>query len=214
MPLGIMFGAAAIGIVYPLIGLPGAEQNVIPRFASQWYVGKGAENKPTMQYLVKTQQAEFSAEMQFLDQRDDGQDVRVTIEDKKTGQHIEQTLRLGKAYLFVDAGQEIKPYTEHLETTVFWARDTILEPKYLVVGAEWGTIYIGKLTPNLVITQYEDTKFGFGSLKTYTASYKMNDVENKFWVSDNLPLPVKAEFYTLDGAPDYSFELINLEGTS
>lgn len=209
-----MFAAAAIGLAYPLIiGLPGAEQNIIPRFASQWHVGKGAENQPSLQYLIKTQQAEFLAEIKFLDQIGDEQNVQLIIDDKKTNQHLEAMLKIGKAYVFVDTPEDIKPYTDILDTTVFSVRDTVVEPKYLVIGAEWGTAYIGKFTPKLKLTEYQDMELEFGTLKTYTISYKVNDIENKFFIVDNIPLPVKAEFYTLGGAPDYSFELTKLEGS-
>jgi hypothetical protein len=214
IPLGIMLGAAAIGLAYPLItGLPGADQNIIPRFASQWYVGKGAEEKPTLQYLVKTQEMEFLAELRFLEQIDDEQNIHLIIDDKKTNQHLEATLKLGKAFVFIDVPEEIKPYTHALDLTVFSVRDTVVEPKYLVVGAEWGTAYIGKFTPKLKLVEYGDTQFEFGTLKTYTISYNVNDIENKFLVSDNIPLPIRAEFYTIEGDLDYFFELIKLEGS-
>jgi len=97
-----------------------------------------------------------------------------------------------------------------LDATVFSVRDTIVEERYLVVGAEWGTIYVGKFTPKLKITEYSETQFEFGKLKTFTISYKINDIENKFWVADGVPLPVKAEYYTLDGNIDYVYELTKL----
>lgn len=210
-----MLGAAAIGLAFPLlIGLPGTEQNVIPRFASQWHVGKGAENEPTLQYLVKYHNMEFFAKLKFLKQSNGEQNVQVIIDDKKTNQHLESTIKLGEAYVFIDVPQEIKPYIHVLDLTIFSIRDTVVEPKYLVVGAEWGTAYIGKFTPKLKITEYKETQFEFGSLKTYTISYKINGIENRFWVADNIPLPVKAEFYTLDASPDYSFELTKLEGVT
>ncbi|HET8720265.1 MAG TPA: hypothetical protein VFM64_04645, partial [Candidatus Nitrosotenuis sp.] len=90
---------------------------------------------------------------------------------------------------------------------------TVVEPKYLVVGAEWGTTYIGKFTPKLKITDYGDTEFQFGKLKTYTVSYKINDMENKFLIVDNLPLPIQGEFYDIDGNFVYSFELVDLESS-
>lgn len=209
-----MFGAAAIGLVYPLItGLPGANQNVVPRFASQWYLGKGAEEKPILQYLVKTQQMEFLAEIRFLEQIGDEQEIQVIIDDKKTGKHLEDNLRIGKAFVFIDVADEMKPYADALENTVFSIRDTVTESKFLVVGAEWGTTYIGKFTPKLKLTKFQDTDFEFGTLKTYTVSYTVNEIENKFLIVDNVPLPVKGEFYTLEGDLDYSFELIKLEGS-
>jgi hypothetical protein len=156
---------------------------------------------------------EFLAELRFLDQSGDEQNVQIIIDDKKTNQHLENTLKLGKAYVFVNVPEDIKPYVHALDLTVLSMRDTVVEPKYLVVGAEWGTVYIGKFTPKLKLTEYKDTQFEFGTLKTYTISYKINDVENRFLVADNLPLPVRAEFYNIDGSFDYSFELTKLEGS-
>lgn len=206
-----MLGAAAIGLAFPFLnGVPGSEQNVLPRFASQWHVGKGAETKPTLQYLVNYQDKEFLAKIQFLDQSGDEQNVVLTIDDKKTGQHIEQNLKLGQAYVFIGVSGDIKPYVDALDKTVFSVRDTIVESKYLVVGAEWGTTYVGKFTPKLKVTDYKDTKFEFGTLKTFLVTYKINDIENTLWIADNIPLPVKAQYYNIDGTADYSYELVAL----
>ena len=207
-----MLGAAAIGLAFPLLtGLPGSEQNIIPRFANKWHLGEGAEAKPSMQYLIQYHGMEFSADLKFLDKNPDSQDIDVVIEDKKTGQHLDHTMKIGSAFVFTDVPDDIKPYVQALDATVFSVRDTVVEEKYLVVGAEWGTVFVGKFTPKLKITEYADTKFDFGTLKTFTISYRINDIENKFWVSDGIPLPVKAEYYNLDGTVDYTYELTNLE---
>ena len=64
--VGIMVIAAIIGVVYPFtIDLPGEEQEVIPRFAPQWYVGKGSEFNPTLQYLVKTDEMKFTVVLKY-----------------------------------------------------------------------------------------------------------------------------------------------------
>lgn len=207
-----MLGAAAIGLAYPLLtGLPGSEQNVIPRFASKWHVGAGAEDGPAMKYLVKYQGMEFFADIRFLEQVGDEQKVRLLIDDKLTGAHLDETLALGKAYVFVGASDDLKPYVHALDVTVLSVRDVVVQPQYLVVGAEWGTTFIGKFTPKLKITDYKDTSFEFGTLKTFLVSYAAADIENKFWVVESLPLPVKAEYYTLEGSPDYYYELVGLE---
>lgn len=211
IPMGVMFVAAAAVVAYPLIvGLPGSEQNVIPRYASQWHVGKGAEERPTLQYLVRYQEMEFLAELRFLDQIGDEQNVLVTIDDKKTNQRIEQTLRLGRAYVFVDPPEDIKPYVQALDRTVLSIRDTVTESKYLVVGAEWGTIYIGKYTPKLSITEYAENKFDFDTIKTYTLAYEIKDTTSSFLIADNMPLPLRGEVYGLDGNLEYFFEAVKL----
>jgi len=210
--MGIMFGAAAIALTYPLMsGLSGGEQNTIPRFASQWHVGKGAIEKPTLQYLVNYQGKQFLAEMQFLEMTGDEQNIQITITDENASQRIEETLKLGRAYVFVNPPAEIKPYIQAMDRTIFSIRDTVIEPQYLVVGADWGTIYIGKYTPKLKVTEYEDTEFEFGTIKTYTVSYEINNVKSVFLIADNIPLPLKGNVYTIDGNLDYAFEAIKLE---
>ncbi|HXG74804.1 MAG TPA: hypothetical protein VNK44_08320 [Candidatus Nitrosotenuis sp.] len=211
VPLAVMLGAATIGLAYPLLtGLPGSEQNVIPRFASQWYVGKGAETKPTLQYDVKTAEMDFTVMMKFLEQAGDEQQVQLIIDDS-AGHHFDETLTIGKAYVFIDVPERIKPYVYTLDKTVLSVRDTVVEPKYLVVGAEWGTTYIGKFTPKMKVTDYQDVTFEFGQLKAYKISYKVNDVENYFLVADNVPLPLRSEYRNLDGVLEYSYELTGFE---
>jgi hypothetical protein len=210
-----MLGAAAIGLAFPLLtGVPGSEQNVIPRFASQWHIGKGAEEQPSMQYLVMTPEMEFLAEFKFMEPTGDEQQLRLIIDDKKTGQHLEHDMMIGKAYVFLDVPEDIKPYVETLDKTVLSVRDTIVESRYLVVGAEWGTTYIGKFSPKFKLTEYKDTEFEFGKLKTFKISYTVNEIENYFLVADNIPLPVRAQYYTIEGNQDYSYDLTKLEPPS
>lgn len=211
IPLGLMIAAAVIGVSFPFWnGIPGSEQNIIPRFASQWHVGKGTETHPTLKYLVTSQDKEFFATMSFGEQKDNTQQVKLTIDDKKTGQHLEQDLQIGQAFVFIDVNDDLKPYVRALDGSLFSVRDTLSGSKYLVVGAEWGNVFIGKFNPMLKVTQYTETKFDFGTLKTFVVSYKINEIENKLWVADNIPLPVKAQYYTIDGKPDYSYELVSL----
>jgi len=206
-----MLGAAAIGLAYPLlIGLPGDEQNVIPRFASKWSVGTGAENQPSMQYLVRHEEMDFLANLIFLEVIGDEQRVRLVIDDNISGAHYDETLMVGKAYVFVGASDDLKPYVNALDVTVLSVRDVIVQPQYLVVGAEWGTTFIGKFTPKLKVTSYGDTEFEFGTAKSFLVAYEISDIVNKFWIVKDLPLPVKAEYYTIDGDLDYYYELVNL----
>lgn len=211
IPLGIMLGAAIIGLSLPFWnGIPGSEQNVIPRFASQWHVGKGSETHPVLKYLVNAQDKEFFVTISFGNQTGDTQQVKLVIDDKKTGQHLEQDLQLGQAFVFIGVNDDLKQYVKALDGSVLSVRDTLSGSKYLVVGAEWGNTFVGKFNPMLKVTQYTDTRFEFGTLKTFVVSYKINEIENKLWIADNVPLPLKAQYYTIDGKPDYSYELVSL----
>lgn len=209
-----MLGAAAIGLAFPFLGgVPGSEQNIIPRFASQWHIGKGTEEQPVLQYRVNHQGQEFLAKIAFLEKTGDTEKIHLTIDDQKSGQHMEQELQIGEAFVFIGVNDEIKPYVQALDKSVFSVRDTLTGSKYLVVGAEWGTTYVGKFTPKLKVTEYVDSEFEFGTLRTFVVSYRINDIENKFWIADNIPLPVKAQYYAIDGALDYSYELVALDPT-
>ena len=206
-----MLGAAVIGLTYPFWnGVPGSEQNVIPRFANQWHIGEGSENHPVLQYVINYSDKEFLATIEFMEKNGDNEKINLLIDDKKSGVHLEQQLEIGEAFVFIGVNDDLKPYVQALDKTVFSVRDTITGSKYLVVGAEWGTTFVGKFNPKLKVVDYLDTKFQFGELKTFIISYEINQIQNKLWIVDNMPLPVKAEYFTIDGKPDFSYELIDV----
>ena len=241
--IGIMVIAAIIGVVYPFtIDLPGEEQQVIPRFAPQWYVGKGSEYSPTLQYLVKTDEMKFTAILEYLgspdltktaDPSEIGSDtsagpcyspvrvqvdisydcnVLVRIYDMQTSEQLAKKLTLTSGYTFKEKPEQLEKYLDVLDHTILSVSDMAGEEKYLVVGAEWDTVFVGWQTKKITATEYGKVDLQFGSLNAYTLSYEIGEIENKFWVADDIPLPVKAEYYDADGNFDYSYELIDITG--
>ena len=233
--IGIMVIAAIIGVVYPFtIDLPGEEQQVIPRFASQWYVGKGSEYYPTLQYLVKTDEMKFTVILEYLGspdlvtektttrpcyspvriQADISYDcnVLVRIYDMQTSEQLAKKLTLTSGYTFKEKPEQLEKYLDVLDHTILSVSDMAGEGKYLVVGAEWDTVFVGFQTKKITVTEYGKIDLQFGSLNAYTLSYEIGEIENKFWVADNMPLPIKAEYYDADGNFDYSYELIDITG--
>ena len=238
--IGIMVIAAIIGVVYPFtIDLPGEEQEVIPRFAPQWYVGKGSEYSPTLQYLVKTDEMKFTVVLKYsgspdlttsLDpntasagpcyspvkvQADISYDcnVLVRIYDMQTGEQFSNTkLTLTSGYTFKEKPEQIEKYLDVLDHTILSVSDMAGEEKYLVTGAEWDTVFVGFLTKKITATEYGKVDLKFGDINAYTLSYEIGETENKFWVADDIPLPIKAEYYDADGNFDYSYELIDITG--
>lgn len=208
----IMISAAFAGLLYPiLIGLPGQDENVIPREASKWHIGKGAEYGPTMLYGITSDDGtKISAKLGFFSDMSKNQMIFVQIDDLSTGKKIDQRTSLSSAYTFNDISEDSKPYFQVLDKTVFSIRDIALEDKYLVKKAVWNTIFIGASTQDLIVTDHDKTTFAFGSVDAFTVSYKIGEKENKFWIVDNLPLPVKAEVYDIDGNLQYSYELTSL----
>ena len=235
--IGIMIIAAIIGVVYPfVIGLPGEEQEVIPRFAAQWYLGKGAEFFPVLQYIVNTDEMKFMLVFEYLGSKDlvaatdptkPGPcyspakvqldisydcNVLLGIYDFQTGEKFTEELTLTSAYTFKEKPEQIKKYLNILDHTILSVSDMAGEKKYLVVGAEWNDVFVGWETKKITATEYDLVEFEFGSLNAYTLSYTIGDRDNKFWVANDFPLPVKAEYYDGDGNFDYSYELVDIVG--
>ncbi len=241
--VGIMVIAAIIGVVYPFtIDLPGEEQEVIPRFAPQWYVGKGSEYSPKLQYLVNTDEMKFTAILEYLGSPDlsktnpfeGGEDtasagpcyspvrvqvdisydcnVLVRIYDMETGEQLAKKLTLTSGYTFKEKPEQIEKYLDVLDHTILSVSDMAGEEKYLVTGAEWDTVFVGFLTKKITATEYGKVDLQFGSINSYTLSYEIGEIENKFWVANDIPLPIKAEYYDADGNFDYSYELIDITG--
>ena len=242
--VGIMVIAAIIGVVYPFtIDLPGEEQEVIPRFAAQWYVGKGSEYSPTLQYLVNTDEMKFTVILEYLGSPDltktinpseIGSDtasagpcyspvrvqvdisydcnVLVRIYDMKTSEQLAKKLTLTSGYTFKEKPEQIKKYLDVLDHTILSVSDMAGEAKYLVTGAEWDTVFVGWQAKKITATEYGKVALQFGSINAHTLSYEIGDTINKFWVADDIPLPVKAEYYDADGNFDYSYELIDITG--
>lgn len=208
----ILISAAVVGMLYPiLIGLPGQDENIIPRDASKWHIGKGAEYNPTMLYdVISADGTMFSVKIGFFNDVSKKQSVSIQIDDKVAGKKIDHSTSLSNAYTFDDVSEDVIPYFQVLDKTIFAIRDIALEDKYLVKKAVWDTVFIGASTQNLVVTEHGKMSFEFGSVDAFTVSYNIGEKVNKFWIVDNLPLPVKAEVYDIDGNLEYSYELISL----
>lgn len=204
----IMISAAVAGLIYPIsIGLPGQDENIIPREASKWHLGKGAEYDPTMLYDITSGDMKFSAKIGFFSDISQNQMISIQIDDNTTGKKIDQKTSLSSAYTFGEISEDANPYFQILDKTIFSIRDIALDDKYLVKKAVWDSIFIGALTKEITVTDHGKNTFAFGSTDAFTISYKIGDKESKFWIVDNLPLPVKAEVYDIDGNLQYSYEL-------
>jgi hypothetical protein len=209
----VMIGAGIIGLLWPLLsGLPGNEENIIPRSASKWHVGKGAEYSPIMYYTINSGEMEFSTKIKFSPNPQTRLDLEIispTLENP-----IMQTVQISSAYTFSEVSDEARPYVATLDQTLFSIRDIALEDRYLVKQAVWDTIFIGAITEELTVTEHGKTSFAFGTADAFTVSYDIGDKQSKFWIVDNLPLPVKAEIYDIDGNLHYRYELTSLAAPS
>ena len=209
--LGVGIIAVAV-IVIVWFTHPGGSQNgeVLPREASQWHIGKGAQYNPVMQYDISTNATNFSAKIQFLPATNLGNQTLFVQINPNTNEEIDQTVPVNIVYDFNQVTDKAKPFFNILDSTVFSVRDIAIENKYLVTGAVWGDMYIGENHEEIKVTEHNKISYKFGSADSFVVSYKIGEKENKLWIVDNLPLPVKAEVYDLAGNLLYSYELTSL----
>jgi len=205
----IVIVAAVAGIAWPFLANLQTIK-IIPIQASQWHMGKGSQYEPVMLYQVSFNKTAFAANMKFLPMN--GQNQELLVEIKPPNNKVEsQTVQIGLVYDFTDVSAEAKPYFDILDKTVFSMRDYATEDKYLAKGAEWGDLYIGANHEKLTVKDVGKNSFAFGTANSYTLSYRIGAHINKFWIVDNLPLPVKAEVYDPDGNLEYTYELVSLK---
>ncbi|MBI3639914.1 MAG: hypothetical protein HY223_06315 [Thaumarchaeota archaeon] len=209
--LGIcVIAASVIGILWFTYFAGTQNGEVVPREASQWHIGKGAQYNPVMRYDISTNTTKFSARIEFLPSTNPGNQTLFVQINPNTNEEINQTVPVNIVYNFNQVSDNAKPFFTILDSTVFSIRDLAIENKYLVKGATWGDMYIHDIQEEIKVTNYSKVSLKFGSLDSYIISYKEGQKENKLWVVDNLPLPVKAEVYDLSGNLQYSYELTSL----
>ena len=130
----------------------------------------------------------------------------------QTSEQLAKKLTLTSGYTFKEKPEQLEKYLDVLDHTILSVSDMAGEGKYLVVGAEWDTVFVGFQTKKITVTEYGKVDFRFGAVNAYTLSYEIGEIENKFWVADDMPLPIKAEYYDADGNFDYSYELVDITG--
>ncbi len=208
----IVIVSAVAGLAWPFF--TNLRFNPVPSTALLWHMGKGSQYEPEMIYQVSFNNTNFTADIKFLPMQGNNQSLLVQIKPTDDNKIINQTVPIGLVYDFHDVSAEAKPYFEILDQSVFSMRDYATTNQYLAKGAEWGDIYIGANHEKLTITDVGIMPFGFGSENAYLISYREGANKNKFWIVDNLPLPVKAQIYNFDGSLDYAFELVSLKAPS
>ena len=100
-------------------------------------------------------------------------------------------------------------YLDIIESSILQIKDITREPKYLVIGAKWDSIDTGITNVPIKITTKEYLFSKLGKLETFVLSYTIKDNYNKIWITKNLPLPVKAEIFDVDGILKYKYDLIS-----
>lgn len=208
----IVIVSAAAGLVWPYF--TNLHLNLMSSTISTWHMGKGAQYQPEMIYRVSFNNTNFTADMKFLPMQGQNQSLFVQIRPSGSDQTINQTVQIGLLYDYPNVSGPAKPYFDMLDQSVFSMRDYATTDQYLANGATWGDIYIGANHEQLTVTDVGTMPFAFGSTYAYLLSYREGVNENKVWVVDNLPLPVKQQEYDFNGTLIYTYELVSLKAPS
>lgn len=208
----IVIVSAAAGLVWPFF--LHLHLQPIGSSLAMWHMGKGSQYEPEMVYHVSYAKTNFTADMKFLPVQGTNQSLQVQVLPGGGGRPINQTVQIGLVYDYPNVSPEAKPYFDMLDQSVFSMRDYATAPQYLAKGADWGDLYIGANHEKLTVTDVATTPFEFGSANAYELSYRIGANENKFWIVDNLPLPVKGQVYDFNGTLIYTFDLASLKAPS
>lgn len=102
-------------------------------------------------------------------------------------------------------------YLDIIESSILQIRDITREPKFLVLGAKWDSINTGITNIPIKINSIENLDISIGNLETFILNYNIEKKNSNIWIAKNLPLPVKAEIYNVDGLLKYKYELISTD---
>jgi hypothetical protein len=100
-------------------------------------------------------------------------------------------------------------FIDIVESSILQIKDITREPKYLVIGAKWDSINTGITNIPIKITSKQYLFSKIGKLETFVLNYKIEEHNSKIWISKELPLPVKAVIYNVDGKLKYKYDILS-----
>lgn len=211
--LGIAGGLGAAVIIaiiaYGEVTRPSGS-DVLERPTEQWKVGNSLEENTVLTYRLShmdNNYQELKITIEFIEKQDRNWRSSITIEDPLNGMH-KQELLMSQSMIPVSAIEpDIKPYMKMVQSSILWIVDYAIEPKYLAIGAVWGSITHGVQREDLEITARDKVVTEAGTFDSHILSYKVKDKESSIWIVKDKPLPVKAEVYDVDGNLQFEFEL-------
>jgi hypothetical protein len=108
---------------------------------------------------------------------------------------------------------DFKSFYEPIESSLLEIRDIALEPKYLVIGAEWNSLSVGPVgsTISAKIIGQEKIQTRAGAFDTSILGYTIDNKASKIWLSNHIPLPVKSEVYNAQNELQYKYSLIYIK---
>jgi hypothetical protein len=105
--------------------------------------------------------------------------------------------------------QDFMPYYEPIQSSILEIRDIALEPKYLVIGAEWNSISVNIATIPVKIIAQEKIQTDAGTFNTFVLAYTIGSKTSRIWIDQHVPLPVKAQVYNTQNQLQYEYTLVS-----
>ncbi|MCY3853911.1 MAG: hypothetical protein OXF77_01385 [Thaumarchaeota archaeon] len=196
--------------VYLEYGLDIKNVNNLPHFSSTWYMGEGKEYEPILKYLINDHNNNVQLQTTFnFKQISDVNLLYLQMIDQNNNNTFYHILELTNDYTIKSYNNdEIKPHLQIINDTIFSKRDMDKNIKYLIHNSSWGHTFVGKLTPRLKVMN-DIFDFYFGKLNIFKINYKIGMQYNGFFIVDNLPIPIRAQYYDINGNSLYDYELLS-----
>src|SRR5437879_9109461 len=126
--LGIcVIAASVVGILWFTYFAGTQNGEVVPREASQWHIGKGAQYNPVMQYDISTNTTKFSAKIEFLPATNPGNQTIFVQINPNTNEEINQTVSINMVYVFNQVSNKTKQFFYILDSKVIYVIDLSIE---------------------------------------------------------------------------------------
>lgn len=195
---------------------PGPSITHPPTDADLWRIGQKIHNGTELNYSLT-----------IIDSDSSLNDAKVSIkfsedtnDDWKTDIHVtngtltnDTSILLSKQQLIQanSVEDEFKQYFKLIENSILAIRDIAREPKYLVLGAPWDTIFMGASSVPVKVIEEENIKTNAGNFDSFIIGYKIGSKTSKIWLTHEVPLPVKAEVYNSEGKLWYKYRLVSMK---
>jgi len=188
---------------------PGGE--ILERPTVQWTVGNMLKPNTVLKYRlshISNNYQEIFVILNFVEKSDDNWRVQLEIEDASG--KVTQDLVLSRSLIPVGSiPEKFVSQMQIIQGSILWIVDYAVTPKYLALGAVWGTITHGIQTQELKVSAIEKISTPAGTFDSYVLRYDIMDKQSKIWIVEDLPLPAKAEVYNADGKLQFTFELVS-----
>lgn len=179
-----------------------------------WSAGENVSNNSHNKYLLTTTGLPAGSIIFMEFTKGSELFVQFEVETKQESQIFNATLT--KEHLAIEEFKDKKNLNllKLIENSILSIRDMTREPKYLVVGAVWDSIYVGSSKIDVRVTGKENLNIPSGNFETFVLTYEIGGKTSKIYINKDMPLPVKAEVYDASGNLQYKYELLEKKSSS